>query len=109
MLAKGWLLGVQFEALLEDSLYEEIGRRAVEQAGLLSRAFQAKGWSLLVPAQANQVFPVLPDRVLSALEGKYAWSFWSKPDGDHTAVRFCTGWSTREEDLRSLIRDLEGL
>ena len=109
LLAKGWLLGVQFETLLEDGLYEEIGRRAVEQARLLSNAFQAKGCPLLVPTQSNLLFPILPDRVLPTLGEKYSWSFWSKPDPDHTAVRFCTSWSTRDEDLQALIQDLEAL
>lgn len=109
LLAKGWLLGIQFEALLENELYRDIGRRAVAQASLLSSAFQGKGWPLLVPTQANQIFPILPDSVLSRLENRYTWSVWSKPDSQHTVARFCTGWSTRDEDLHALIADIQEL
>lgn len=109
MLAKGRLLGVQFEALLEDGLYLQIGQRAVEQALRLQRAFLDKGWPLLVPSPTNQQFPILPDAALAALEGKYTSSFWAKTDEHHTAVRFCTGWSTRDGDIDALIADLAPL
>ena len=106
MLAKGRLLGVQFEALLEDGLYREIGRKAVGQAQRLQKAFLDKGWSLLIPTPTNQQFPVIPDHALEALNQKYSSCFWCKAGPDRTAVRFCTGWSTRDEDIDALIRDL---
>lgn len=109
MLAKGRLLGVQFEALLEDGLYEEIGKKAVAQAMRLRDAFLSKGCPMLFPSPTNQLFPVLPDRVLQALERKYSCCFWEKTDEDHTAVRFCTTWSTRDEDIDALIQDLNAL
>lgn len=109
MLAKGWLLGVQFEALLEDGLYREIGRGAVDQALRLRQAFLDKGFRLLIPSPTNQQFPILPDGAVEALGRKYSSCFWSKPDAAHTAVRFCTGWSTRDGDIDALIRDIEAL
>lgn len=109
MLAKGRLLGVQFEALLENSLYREIGRKAVAQALRLQKVFLDKGWSLLIPSPTNQQFPILPNCALGALKEKYSWEFWGKVDEDHTAVRFCTSWSTRDEDIDALIRDIAAL
>lgn len=109
LLAKGRLLGVQFEALLEDGLYREIGRRAVDQAMRLQQAFLDKGFGLLVQSPTNQQFPILPDGAAEALGRKYSSSFWSKPDAAHTAVRFCTGWSTRDGDIDALIRDIAAL
>ena len=109
MLAKGRLLGVQFEALLEDGLYEEIGKKAVAQAMRLRDAFLSKGCPMLFPSPTNQLFPVLPDRVLQSLEDKYSCCFWDKTDEDHTAVRFCTTWSTQDEDIDALIHDLNAL
>jgi len=109
MLAKGRLLGVQFEALLENGLYREIGRKAVDQAQRLQKAFLDKGWSLLIPAPANQQFPVIPNQALEILSRKYSSCFWCRPDDHHTAVRFCTSWSTRDEDIDTLIADLQAL
>jgi len=106
MLAKGRLLGVQFEALLEDGLYRGIGQKAVAQAQRLQKAFLDKGWELLLPTPTNQQFPVIPDRALEALNQKYSSCFWCKVGTDRTAVRFCTGWSTRDEDIDALIQDL---
>ena len=52
---------------------------------------------------------VLPDEALAALNQKYVSEFWGKPDAGHTAVRFCTGWSTRDEDVDALIQDIAAL
>ena len=109
MLAKGWLLGVQFEALLSDGLYLDIGRRAVAQAMRLRAALEEKGWPLRSDSPTNQQFVVLPDAALDALSRDYALSILERVDADHTAVRFCTGWSTRDEDVDALIRDIRAL
>ena len=109
MLAKGRLLGVQFEALLEDGLYFRLGENGVEQARKLSQAFQAKGYQMRYDSPTNQLFPVLPDAHLERLAGKHAWSFWEKVDEGHTAVRFCTSWCTTDEQVAQLTADLEGL
>ena len=109
MLAKGRLLGVQFEALLEDGLYLDIGRKAVEQALRLRQAFLDKGWPLLIQSPTNQQFPILPNDALAALDQNYVSCFQCKVDEDHTAVRFCTGWSTQDEAIDALIRDIEAL
>ncbi len=109
MLAKGWLLGVQFEALLEDGLYREIGRKAVDQAMRLKGTFRAKGWDLLTDSPTNQQFPILPDAALEELSKKYTSCFWGKTDEGRTAVRYCTSWSTSDGDVDALIRDVERL
>ena len=109
MLAKGRLLGVQFEALLEDGLYREIGQKAVDQAMRLQKAFLDKGWPLMVEATGNQQFPSLPNEALSILQQKYSISIWGPVDEGHTAVRFCTSWSTRDEDIDALIADIRAL
>jgi len=109
MFAKGRLLGIQFEALLEDGLYLEIGQRAVAQAQRLQKAFLDKGWSLLIQSPTNQQFPVVPDKMLEVLNRNYSSSYWEKPDDSHTAVRFCTAWSTKDEDIDALIADIAAL
>lgn len=109
MLAKGRLLGVQFEALLENGLHLDIGRKAVEQALRLQKAFLDKGWSLLIQSPTNQQFPIIPNRDLAVLDQNYVSCFQCKVDETHTAVRFCTGWSTQDEAIDALIRDIEAL
>ena len=109
MLAKGRLLGVQFEAFLKDGLFLEIGRQEVAQALRLREAFLAKGWSLLVDSASNQQFPVLPNGAVSVLKHKYSFEVWEKVDQAHTAVRFCTSWSTTDQDVDALIADIQPL
>ena len=109
MFAKGRLLGVQFGALMHDGLYERTAKREVDLAMKLRAAFEARGWPLCYDSPTNQQFPIVPDAVLEKLAEKYTFSNWGKVDGSHTAVRFCTSWATREEDVDALIADIESL
>ena len=109
MLAKGRLLGVQFEAFLEDGLFLDIGKKEVSQALRLRRAFEEKGYPLFVNSPTNQQFPVLPDGHMAALEKNYSFEVWEKTDEGHTAVRFCTSWSTADGDVDALIADIQKL
>lgn len=108
MLAKGWLLGLQFSAMLEDSLYFEVARNADRQAMRLRRAFEKEGYAMLFDSHTNQQFPILPDAVLEKLEERFRFAFWSKVDGEHTAVRVCTSWATEESDVNALIEAIQG-
>ena len=90
MLAKGRLLGIQFEALFEDGLYFEISRHATELAMKLRAACTAKGYPFLVDSMTNQQFPILPNSLIERLKVKFAFSLWQPTDAAHTAVRFCT-------------------
>ena len=109
MLAKGRLLGIQFETLLSDGLYEEIAGKAVEQAMRLKEAFLDKGYPLLYDSYTNQQFPILPNSHLKQLEEKYSFELWTAMDEEYSAVRFCTSWETRDEDIDALIEDLSDL
>ena len=109
MLAKGRLLGVQFGVLMSGGLYERTAEREVALAWRLRRAFEAKGWPLYCDSPTNQQFPIVPDAVLARLAEKYSFSDWARVDENHRAVRFCTSWATREEDVEALIADIEAL
>ena len=109
MLAKGRLLGVQFDALMTDGLYERTAKREVDLAMKLRRAFEAKGWPLAYDSPTNQQFPIVPDAVLDKLAGKYSFSDWGRVDDTHRAVRFCTSWATKESDVDALIADINAL
>lgn len=109
MLAKGRLLGVQFETLLTDGLYLKISRHAVEMAMLIRDACQAKGWDFLMESPTNQQFPIVPVEALHRLATKYVYSPWAKVDDYREAVRFCTSWATKEDDVRALVADIGSL
>ena len=109
MLAKGRLLGLQFDTLFTDELYYKISRHADELAMKLKSAFLKKGYPLFFDSFTNQQFPVMPDKHLDKLKEKYAYCFWEKVDESHSAVRFCTSWATKNEAVDALIADIENL
>lgn len=108
LLAKGRLLGIQFETLFEDGLYFEISRHAVSLAMKLRSGIQESGFGLLHNSPTNQQFPILPNDLLESLKTKHTFTIWEKVDETHTAVRFCTSWGTTEEEIDELVRDLQG-
>ena len=109
MLAKGRLLGVQFDALFTDGLYFELGKHAVALADKMRGAFVQCGVPFHVPGTTNQIFPVLPDAVLDKLAEKYVWCEMERVDATHRAVRFCTSWATLEENVDMFCADLKAL
>ncbi len=109
MLAKGWLLGVQFEALLEDGLYFDLAGHAVRQALRIRDALRELGVPFLCPSPTNQQFPILDEAVIAALGRDYRFHRIKAFGADRCAVRFCTSWATREEDVGRLIMRLRVL
>jgi threonine aldolase len=107
MLAKGWLLGIQFETLFEGNLYLEISKHAIDLAEKLRKAFADAGYPFLVQNRTNQIFPILPDETLKRLEKDYGFCYQERVDAQHSAVRFCTSWGTKEENVDRLIHDLK--
>lgn len=106
LLAKGRILGIQFDALFTDGLYERIGRRAVELAQRVQQELAKRGCRLLFESPTNQVFAVLADDVRAALEEEVETGFWEKYDASHTVVRFATSWATEESSVALLIDKL---
>ena len=102
LLAKGRLLGVQFDALFTDDLYFRIGRHAIDMAEKLKEIFRVRGIPFHIQSPTNQQFVVLENSQMEKLARKVAFSFWEKLDNTHTVVRFATGWSTAESDLAAL-------
>lgn len=102
LLAKGRVLGVQFETLFTDGLYFEIGRHAIEMAEEMKAIFRRKGLQFFKETDSNQQFVVFENERYEALKKDLAVGFWEKYDDDHTVVRFATTWSTTFEDLAKL-------
>ncbi|MCD8087390.1 MAG: aminotransferase class I/II-fold pyridoxal phosphate-dependent enzyme [Oscillospiraceae bacterium] len=106
MLAKGWLLGVQFYTLFRDGLYFEITRRADQYAMELKSAFAQKGVSCYIESCTNQLFLVVEDSQARRLAEKYIFEQYERVDDTHQCVRFCTSWSTDPQDVAALCRDI---
>lgn len=107
LLAKGRLLGIQFDTLFTDDLYFKISRHAIEMAELLKDEFRRKNCTFAWESPTNQQFIVLQNSVMQKLQEKVAFSFWEKADEEHTVVRFATSWATKEDDIARLIEMLE--
>lgn len=103
LLAKGRLLGVQFDALFTDGLYEALGRHAVAAAERIRAALREKGYRLFCENPTNQIFVVLENSRIRELERYVALGFMEKYDDAHTVMRICTSWATRSEDVDALI------
>lgn len=109
MLAKGRLLGIQFAQLFTDNLYMQIAQHAIDEAMRIKAALQAKGIKFLIDSPTNQQFPILSNAQYEELSKKYLFSFWQRVDEEHTAVRICTSWATKSENVDCLIEDIENL
>ena len=102
MLAKGRLLGVQFDALFTDGLYMEISRHAIDMAEELKQVLREKNCPFFLESPTNQQFVILENSRLEALKDKVAYGFWEKADDTHTVVRFATSWATTPQDIAAL-------
>ena len=102
LLAKGRLLGIQFDVLFTDGLYERLGRHAVEMAAALKKGLKQRGYTFFRESPTNQQFVLLENDRMEQIEKEVSVSFWERYDEDHTVVRFATSWATREADLEHL-------
>ena len=107
MLAKGRLLGIQFETLFEDGLYWEISDHALKMADILRSALTEAGLPMQVKSPTNQLLPIVPDTLLAKIREKYAVTYMNRVDETHSCIRLCTSWATREEDVRAFCDDLK--
>ena len=106
MLAKGRLLGIQFEELMRDGLYMELAKGAVEKALRIKKAAVEKGYALAADSPSNQQFIIVSDEKLEKLNEKYAFSYMCREDEAHSQIRICTSWATSDADVDALIADL---
>ena len=102
MLAKGRLLGVQFGVLMEDDLYFKVAKKANKQAQIIRQTLKDCGYGFMVENTTNQLFPILPDRVLAPLEEMFCFSQMGRVDDAHRAIRICTSWATTDENVAKL-------
>lgn len=99
LLAKGRLLGVQFETLFENGLYYRIGGEAVRRAGRLRDIFYAHGFKPCIDSPTNQQFYTLPNEVIDQLRKEVSFDLWGVPGSRESTVRFVTNWTTTNSDM----------
>ena len=109
MLAKGRLLGVQFDALMEDKLYYKIAAHADAMADKIRACLKELNIPCLVDTITNQIFPILPDTVLEELAKTICFTEMERVDDSHRCIRFCTSWATPEENVQALTGELRRL
>lgn len=109
MLAKGRLLGIQFDTLFTDKLYFDIARHADEQADRIREVLVRKGCSLVAANHTNQIFAVIPETELKKLGESFEYSYDGRIDESHSRIRLCTSWATRDENVDALCEALEAL
>ena len=109
LLAKGRVLGIQFEALFSDNLYQRIGTPAIEYAAQIRAALAGGGFKLYCDAPTNQVFLIVDDAAMARLAEQVEFSFWERVDASHCVIRLATSWATRGEDVQALLAVLRGI
>ncbi|MDD5602801.1 MAG: beta-eliminating lyase-related protein [Eubacteriales bacterium] len=102
LMAKGRLVGIQFDALFSDGLYFAISRNAIEMANILKNILREKGFRFYNDSPTNQIFIVLENEKMKRLQADIGFSFWEKAGEDHTVVRLATSWATSIDDIRAL-------
>ena len=103
LLAKGRLIGIQFDALFTDGLYFRIAKHAIDLAMYLKEELVKKGYQLLLDSPTNQQFLILEDEVMEELKKEVSFSFWEKYDENHTVIRLATSWATKKENVDRLL------
>ena len=101
LLAKGWLLGLQFKVLFTDHLYFDLAQHANVQAAKLKALCVDYGFDLLLDSDTNQQFPIIPNTLLPALRTAFAFYDWSMIDAQHTCIRLVTSWATSEASIQA--------
>ncbi|MBE7056617.1 MAG: low specificity L-threonine aldolase [Ruminococcaceae bacterium] len=109
LLAKGRLLGIQFDALFTDDLYFEIGKHAMDMVHSMKQVFIDNGYEFFIDSPTNQLFVILDNDVMEKLKEQVIFSFWEKYDANHTVVRFATSWGTTAEEIEKLDEVLKAL
>jgi len=103
MLAKGWLLGIQFKELFTDQLYERLGQKTITLSEKLTAGLKEIGVELYVESPTNQVFILAKEKQAEALKKDFSFEYWDAYDREKSIYRFCVSWAREEEDIRELL------
>lgn len=109
MLAKGRLLGIQFDCLFTDDLFFKAAAHANRMAMKLKKGLSDWGVEFMADSVTNQQFPIFTNEEIEALNREFLFEYNDKIDANRTAIRFCTSWATREEDIQMLIEKVKSI
>ena len=107
MLAKGWLLGIQFEEMFQNRLFFDMASHANAMAGKLRAALTDLGYTFAYDSQTNQLFPVFSNERIEELAKEFTFNIDKKIDETHSCIRLVTSWATREEGVEEFIKFLK--
>lgn len=100
LLAKGRMLGIQFDVLFTDNLYNNIGRNAIEAADQIRGILEKQGYPIAFQSPTNQIFLILTKSQLKTISEKVELDFWENIDEDHMIMRIATSWATQPEEVK---------
>lgn len=107
MLAKGWLLGIQFEELFQNNLFYELAEHANKAAAIMRKGIKECGYSFASDSVTNQLFPILPDDIIEKLKSDFLFSINEKTDSTHTVIRLVTSWAASTEAAEAFVKRLK--
>ncbi|TSC85369.1 MAG: threonine aldolase [Microgenomates group bacterium Gr01-1014_7] len=109
LLAKGRILGIEFLELFRDDLYFELASHANQMASQLIEGITNLGYKFLVESPTNQIFPILPNRLIERLKERYGFYVWTEVDAENSGIRLVTSWATPEEAVAKFLSYLKSL
>ncbi|NEU05603.1 threonine aldolase family protein [Clostridium senegalense] len=107
LLAKGKLLGIQFEELFKDNLYFELANHSNIMANHLANGLKEANCEFLIDSPTNQIFPILENNLIEKLQEKFGFYVWKKINDTHSAIRLVTSWATKEEAVTEFINEVK--
>ncbi|HLU93601.1 MAG TPA: beta-eliminating lyase-related protein, partial [Membranihabitans sp.] len=108
LLAKGRILGIQFAELFRDDLFFKLGQHANIRARQLAGGIRDAGFDFKTPPVTNQIFPILPDKLIEHLRKQFDFYEWETLEGDRSVIRLVTSWATQESAIEELIIEING-
>ncbi|BAQ14016.1 putative low specificity L-threonine aldolase [Clostridium botulinum] len=109
LLAKGRVLGIQFEELFKDNLYFDLANHANEMASILTKGLKDANCKFFVESKSNQIFPILSNENIKILQERFSFNIWEKVDNKNSAIRLVTSWATTKEAVFEFIQELKQL
>ncbi len=106
LMSKGRLLGIQFGTLFENNLFFELANHANLMASKIAEELKNNNYKFLIEPESNQLFPILPNRLIEKLSIKYEFHIWEKIDENYSAIRIVTSWATTESSMKQFTSDL---
>ena len=104
LLAKGRMLGIQFDTLFTDSLYFKISKNAIDTALYMKNSLADLGYEFFIDSPTNQQFVIVSDEKLAEIKDKIGFSFWERTPDGRNVIRLVTSFMTRNEQIDELLQ-----